>query len=659
MAYRTKIFQQVPWDGGLVTDRDESTIGPNNLTIADNVIFDTRSSRKIRDSVNHDWDDQSDASQSIIAGYDFWYGTTDTKTQKTVALSDNKTFYSYNSSGVRTALTNDSSQFTAWSSSITNASQTVLNNLLITAVDGSGNVMKKWDGSGNIKDLGNQKQVFTITTVADSSDSLDQKYFIIYDAANTSVGVILNTPAGTAAASTGADRDITVTIATNDTANTVASAIQSQLDADAQFVATVSTNIVTITQASAGYRPEPDAANSGFTLAVTTKGYDAPPVASAVQTHLGRLWCNDKTNIDRLHFSNTGNPELFNGYEDSGAIDIGIGDSDPSGITAIFPTFRGDLYVAKRTKLYRIVGTSPETMQILKVTDNIGCVGPNAFAATEDDIIFVSERGVHSLTTTAAYGDVESSFVSADIQRTFNTKWLKSRLKYVRVANNNELNCIAFGVTDTDKEDTSINNRPYFYNYEKKKWFTWSGNSFTDVGGNSITILPCQAIWTQLDSDKRRFYFGTHKNRITKCQTGEFQDTAPAGTDSPILYRVKTARIWVDGSPFSVKGFKRFFLLYQPIGTHTITATIKIDNFPTQSVAFTQVGDSDLLGSTFVLGSSEWGAQGLLQAYGFAIDGFGRGVTIELTQSNNNTDIEPIGFAIEWESADLAQEGIS
>src|SRR5690606_5211037 len=102
----------------------------------------------------------------------------------------------------------------------------------------------------------------------------------------------------------------------------------------------------------------------------------SPPEASFLREYLGRVWCNDKNDKDRLHYSTPGNEEEWGGVGDSGAIDIGIGDGDPEGITNAF-VFKGVLFVAKRTKLYKILGDTPETFHVVLVSDGIGCVSPS------------------------------------------------------------------------------------------------------------------------------------------------------------------------------------------------------------------------------------------------------------------------------------------
>jgi hypothetical protein len=521
MAYRTRIFQMLPWLGGLNTNLDESMIPANQLTRADHIIFASRGSRKKRDGINLDWDDASNGSQAIIGGLDYWYGTT-SRTQRHLALAADKAFYSYTSGGTRSTRSLDGGA-TAWGSAVTTCSMTVINSLAIIAVDGSGNVMRKWAG-------------------------------------------------GTA-----------------------------------------------------------DIFNLGGT----------PPEASIVCEHQGRLVCNDKTNVDRFHWSPPGDPEKWNGEGDSGGFDIGLGDGDPNGITSIF-SWKGDLYIAKRTKLYRLVGEL-ETAQVITVSKGLGVIAHNSVCATEDDVYFVSERGIHSLIATQNFGDIESTFISADIQKTFDEDFDRTKMTKIFGAYLDRINSIAFAVT---LEGDTSNNTLYLYNVPQKAWYRWPN-------------ISCTSMWVANDSDKKRFYLGTSTTRVSKTFNDTNYDVSAAGVNTAIPMRIDTGYIYVDQSPYTVKGYKKFGLVYRPESTHTIAVTVRVDNLvptPDNGLSFSETTGSDLLGSTFVLGGSVLGYSVSMAPYTQSIDGWGRGVKISIQQTGIDQSAEIQGFIIEYEGGGPAQE---
>lgn len=124
-----------------------------------------------------------------------------------------------------------------------------------------------------------RQEVTSITTVADVSDSLDGLYFVLRDEVGT-VGVWIDVDDGGGSAPAGAlacARQIEVTtIATGDSAATVASKIAAVLEADSKFTASALSNVITCT--CVAYAPGVGtigAGTSGFTVSRTTLGVAA------------------------------------------------------------------------------------------------------------------------------------------------------------------------------------------------------------------------------------------------------------------------------------------------------------------------------------------------------------------------------------------------
>jgi hypothetical protein len=157
-----QIFQMFPWrGGGLNTSQDPAQIANNELTLADHIQYGPTGSTQKREGINFDFDDATSGTDDIIGGCEFWYGTGSSRTQKYVVVTEGKKIYSYNpSTGARSA---DLFAGTAWATTPTKASFSVLNNLLIITVDG-GNAPKKFDGT-TVADLGGTPPNFEWTFV--------------------------------------------------------------------------------------------------------------------------------------------------------------------------------------------------------------------------------------------------------------------------------------------------------------------------------------------------------------------------------------------------------------------------------------------------------------------------------------------------------------
>ena len=566
-------------------------IPQNQLSIADNILFGVRGSRKKRDGINHDWDSVADGSTSIVGLHDFWFGTT-AKTQRMISIGSDRTVRSYNS-GTATSLTDSG---TAWSGTLDQASMVTYNNRCFMAVSGANNVMKMYPGSGTVTDVGfiiTDISVASPTVVTATGHGLTTGNSVIITGSNSTPSI---------------NGTHTITVTSPDTF----------------------TIVVNVTVQG--------------TRGTVTLADGVPPKASIMREHLGRLWTNDKSNVDRLHYCETSNHTQWQGQGDSGAIDIGVGDGDPEGITAIFPSFKGELFVAKRTKLYRISGYEPETFQVTLVSEGIGCVSHNSIAAVDqDDVLFVSERGVHSLSATDRFGDFEGAFASADIQGTFNDDLNRSRLRYSWGAYCSQINSVAFAFATIGN---STNDVVYLYNVPQKSWYRWPN-------------LSCESLIVANDSDRKRFYLGTNTSRVSKTLNDTNYDVDSAGDNQAINPKVTTGIIYPTGSPYSQVALKQFILYYRPEGTHTLTATVRMDNLTLSTeniLTFSNTTSGDLLGSTFILGTSLLGSTSVLISTARMIDGIGHGFKVEITQSGVDQALEIQGFAIEYEEAGTAGE---
>ncbi len=678
MPPRTKEYMLMPWQGGVVTSIDEALLSQGQLTRGDNLIFDVRGSKKKREGVNEDYDSYE------------WTNATRSSSGTARTLVGR-------SQGLALAVGNTVNITTSGLSSYNgvNLTTTAIEVLNVTEPSGSGLVTEATNKINSTGHGFDEAQPIYYTTSGTVIGGLTSGTFYYAKSVGSNDFALALTSGGAAIDLTDDGVGDQVFHSTTIT-YTVAGTLSESATADATAVLNANVDVIgghdywfgddtrsqylmtclsnkKVLYNSDGERTELTDAGTTWSVTPTQASFvtfndkvfvavdgasnlpkfwtgdtsddleDATnmPEASILQTHIGRMWCNDKTNRDRLHFSETGDHTIWGGVGDSGALDIGVGDGDPVGIVAIFPSFKGVVFVAKRTKLYKISGYTPETFSIQLVSGGIGCVSHGAVAPVDqDDIYFVSDKGVHSVAATDTYGDFSSAYVSVDIQKTINTSWSRSRFPFITAAYVPEINSVAFAVSDnTDSENNDI----WFFNIPLKSWYRWAD-------------LSCQTMFTASDTDKRRIYLGTNEGRLTKTFNGTNYDVDSNGDQRAITWNIATGLIFVDESPTTIKGFKKLGLIYKPVGPHTITAMVKIDNFSTQSLSFTQVSNGALLGVDFILGQSSLGYDVVLAPYTQEIDGFGRGIKITLEQSGINEQVEIQGLVIVYESAGDQQE---
>lgn len=370
-----------------------------------------------------------------------------------------------------------------------------------------------------------------------------------------------------------------------------------------------------------------------------------PPNVKFIRRHQGRLWAaGDPSRPDRIYFSSPGNHEEWNGIGDSGAMDIDPGDGDVSGITAIFPSFRGALFVAKQNALYKITGSTPLDYKIEPVTYGLGCNSHNsAIAVDMDDIYFQSERGFHSLVLTEKFGDFEGAFLSADVQGDFNS--LDDTLvQYTQGVWIPSLNACIWSVS---RNGTTLDTF-WLYDVRFKAWHRWTGAKPT-------ALFRVEDTSTKI----KRAYFGNEVGRLSKTQnTGIYHDY----TNTAISQVVKTPFLFPDNDPATIKGFKKLGVWLKMPANDTLTATVRLAGVNTpQTVTFTSTASgTPKLDIDFILGESKLNADQDLRMtpYTMPIDGFATSVQLTFTQSTVDKYCALFGFWIEWEQAGDSQETI-
>lgn len=365
----------------------------------------------------------------------------------------------------------------------------------------------------------------------------------------------------------------------------------------------------------------------------------SPPNFSIMRQHLGRLFTNDKTNKDRLHYSSPGNAEEWQGVGDSAARDIYPGDGDEEGIISIAPSFKDSLFISKRSKIVEVTGESPEQFFPRPVSNGIGMVSHDAVVPVDlDDIMFMSDRGFHSLAATASHGDFESAFLSRKIQASFND-FENSRRNLTKGRYLPSLNSVAFSVTNDDQTEQS---ELWLFNVINKEWYRWPS-------------ISCEALATfTVDNSQKKLLCGTNEGRIIRSQSGDFTDPDDTGITSTI----KTGALYADQNPQTLKMFKRLSVYFKPKGDFSFTVKYKVDNFAETSLTYEQAQSADTLGNTMVLGSSVLGIDEVLAPFTKDIEGIGRGITLTIEATGTETPVEIYGVSIEYELADVNQETI-
>lgn len=568
-----------------------------------------------------------------------------------------------------------------------------INVQLLVIVNDRGQIFTLDDSGRRVQVLG-QQQVTTVVTTAASTITTGDYFFLDGPNAIQDFYVWYNKASGGGDPAVAGRTGIEVDIGSGDTAAQVATATQAAIDAIAAFSASVISTTVTITAIDPGVTVPAIDFNTGFTITVTAYGATSPtteldtvrsvvfnerliiffsgignypvvyqpdensryqllvpnlteglqmPDASFGFIHLARVWANDKNNRDYLHYSETFDETLWLGFGDSGAVPINPGDGDPEGILNAY-VYKGFIVAAKKDSRHRITGDSPENFQRETISNGMGNEGILSIPVDEIDVFFASRRGIHSQQVTDQYGDTNAAYLSSDIKPSFND-FESEKLKFIQGAYIPELNSVAMSITEQGEQSP---NDVWLYNIEARvpekqtpgAWYRWPN-------------VSCTALSRRFTTGKHKLIFGTLNGRVIQAQKeNDFTDFGTSG----IQFKIKTGTIYPGGDPQTWKAFKRITMIYRPKGNFSFDVLAKIDNQQQQGFAFNEISGLDLLGETFILGTSLLGSSNTLAPFTFTMEGYGRGVTLTVSQPSADEQVEIWGFIIEWEPADLQQE---
>jgi len=208
------------------------------------------------------------------------------------------------------------------------------------------------------------------------------------------------------------------------------------------------------------------------------------------------------TQPSRLYFSDTLDPTTWSGGA-SGSIDIDPDDGDR--ITAL-RSHKNELIVFKgpnRLSIHRITGSSPsgsDAFARVPFITGVGSINHNGLFAINDDLVFPSPRGLHSLAATAAFGDYVEAFLARPILSFYQDSLNHNILNTCWGVNYQPrgLAVWTFGLASGSTKNVTL---VYDYRFQPGRWASWGQNS-------SYVNAQCLAIM-QSTARKHKLFAGT------------------------------------------------------------------------------------------------------------------------------------------------------
>lgn len=337
----------------------------------------------------------------------------------------------------------------------------------------------------------------------------------------------------------------------------------------------------------------------------------------------------------RLYRSDTLNAEAWSGGN-STSFDIDY-DGDPDGITGLMGEFQGKFYFGTRTSIYELSGNDTNTYAVSRITRGIGIASNSSIVQTPNDIIWASDRGVHSLRKTITSDQTEISFLSRDIQ-TFFTDDIDGELISRAEGVYDDINNL-YLLTFT-REGQSTHDWLLVYNINFNVWTIWK-----DVDARSLAKILIEnepRILAGGESGTIRFF---NKNKLVD---DNFNQVSTSGFST----RIKTARLYPGGDLSTQKRFHYLTLMITSKTTGTISVGYDVDGLEGQisgSKSFNlSFGQPQWDNVSWDI--SSWGGQRAIPLT-VTVAEVGYSIAIEIVVTGN-MDFELLGYMLEVEDVD-------
>lgn len=304
-----------------------------------------------------------------------------------------------------------------------------------------------------------------------------------------------------------------------------------------------------------------------------------PPNFAFMVKHKNRMWAAGvAANPSRLHYCADSDPETWVGGT-SGSIDI---DPDDGDAIVGLVSHKDDLWVFKgpnRLSIHRITGATPSTFARIPFVTGVGGVNHNSSIRLADDIAFASPRGIHSLATTANFGDYLETFLTQPI-----LSYYQNELNHSVLNTSWGVNYQARGVavwTFAKSGGTAKNVMLALdYRFQPPRWAKWDAATGY-LAANSLAVL-------QDSSRKHRLFAGTTTGYVYEL------DRVARVIDSATAYTADVKSPFLNfGSSAFLKTLEDGFQSVQPQGSSSITFGYTRDRSAEQTATLTQTtGDT-------------------------------------------------------------------
>ena len=297
--------------------------------------------------------------------------------------------------------------------------------------------------------------------------------------------------------------------------------------------------------------------------------------------HKNRMWgAGNPAAPSRLYYCDDLDPQDWVG---GGSIDVDPDDGDK--ITGLV-SHKNELLIFKgthRLSVHRITGSAPagdDAYARVPFVNGVGAINHNSIFRVNDDLVFASPRGIHSLAATAAYGDYVEAFLSRPI-----LTYYQDELNHTALNTCWGVNYQGKGIAlwTMPKAGGSAKNvlLAYDYRFQPGRWARWD-SATGHLAANCLAQL-------QTSAGQHKLFAGTTDGYVHQLDTASRSVAGSGG------YTANVVMPFVNmGSSAMLKTAEDGFLSIQPKGDYTITFGWTRDRNAEQTVSLTQTSGDTL-----------------------------------------------------------------
>jgi len=325
------------------------------------------------------------------------------------------------------------------------------------------------------------------------------------------------------------------------------------------------------------------------------------PNGSFAAVYKNRLWmAGVPSTPSTVYYSKTlpDGPRGDWGGADSGTIQINPGDGDSiRGLVS----YKDNLFIFKgpnRGSIHRIEGSSPTGSDPFARRDflekGLPTDSPNGFFLVRDDLAFITSDGeIHSLKSTASFGDFNESSFSLPINRLLHERVSRTSLFRADTAtwSTKGLALIAIAFDGSTRNNMIL---AMDYRFDPVRWALWEDYNATTLA--RVVDIPQGRDGTVM--------IGGSDNVVRRIDRVDAANHATTGgTYAAITGRITTPFL-AHGGPQDQFTLQAASVNARPDGIGTITFGWSWDGQRAQTETFAAQGDASTLGASFIMGSS-------------------------------------------------------